>query len=401
VFPWIKSPSLGSRSRYALASLAGQLVFALLFFGASVLAARLLGPTGKGEYTAWTLGSVILAVALAGSIPTGLGRAYLQSERAALLPIAVRHGALTLGVVALGIIPAILLGVNSAALVFCILIAVPATVVVNDILVVMQAAKRPWSYQAIRIATAGIVVAGMTGLVITSPENPLDIAFGVWAVAALASGLAAALIAYRHLGARRRRGTLRTFGRLGGRSYFANLIDFLLFRVDQLIVVAIAGPLGLGLYSVAVNWSEICGYVGASIGQAAFEDQRTLGRDAARRILYRASWILSLMTIAVAFAGFVLITPIFGEQFEEARWALLLLAPGVVAKGLAYTGVQILQARGAGWVVSRIMMMTLVVGLPAWAGLTYVAGIEGAAGATTGVYLMQMLLTLRALLGEP
>src|SRR5215211_4478884 len=76
-------PSLGPRSRYAVASFAGQLGFALLFFAASVLAARLLGPAGKGEYTAWTLASVVVALALAGSIPVGLGRAYLGSERVA------------------------------------------------------------------------------------------------------------------------------------------------------------------------------------------------------------------------------------------------------------------------------------------------------------------------------
>src|SRR5215211_7931685 len=139
----IPSPfALGRRSRYALALFAGQLVFALLLFAASVLAARLLGPAGKGEYTAWTLATMVVALALAGSIPVGLGRAYLGSERVALVRTALRHGAVALGVMVVAVTPAILLGVNEVALVACILVAVPATVASNDLLVVMQAAKR-------------------------------------------------------------------------------------------------------------------------------------------------------------------------------------------------------------------------------------------------------------------
>jgi O-antigen/teichoic acid export membrane protein len=291
------------------------------------------------------------------------------------------------------------------ALVFCILVAVPATVATNDLLVVMQAAKRAWSQQAIRIAMAAVVAVGMTGLLIAPADDRLDIAFGVWAAAAVASALTAALVARRHLAARHEAetleaDTLRAAARRGEGSYLARLIDFLLLRVDQFIVVAITGPFGLGLYSVAVNMSEISWYVGAAIGQAAFEDRRTLGNEAARRILHRAGWILAFTTVVVTIAGFFLISPIFGGRFEEARWALLLLAPGLVAKGLAYTGGQLLMARGTGWVLSRIMLRILVAGLAMWGGLTYLFGIEGAAAASTAVYALQMIFTLRAVFRE-
>jgi O-antigen/teichoic acid export membrane protein len=397
----VPSPfALGRRSRYALALFAGQLVFALLLFAASVLAARLLGPAGKGEYTAWTLATMVVALALAGSIPVGLGRAYLGSERVGLVRTALRHGALALGVLAMAITPAILVGVNAVALVLCILVAVPATVATNDLLVVMQAAKRAWPQQAIRIAMAAVVALGMTGLLIAPADDRLDIAFGVWAVAALASALTATLVTHRHLGPRHEKDTLRAASRRGEGSYLARLIDFLLLRVDQFVVVAILGPIGLGLYSVAVNWSEISWYVGAAIGQAVFEDRRTLGDEAARRILRRAGWILAFTTLVVTIAGFFLISPIFGEPFAEARWALLLLAPGLVAKGLAYTGGQLLMARGTGWVLSRIMLGILVAGLAMWSGLTHLFGIEGAAAATTAVYALQMIFTLRAVFRE-
>ena len=76
---------LGPRSRYALAATAGQFAFAAVAFIGSVLAARLLGPEGKGEYTAWTLGTVTAALALGGSVAVGLGRAYLHGALSAFL----------------------------------------------------------------------------------------------------------------------------------------------------------------------------------------------------------------------------------------------------------------------------------------------------------------------------
>ena len=76
---------------------------------------------------------------------------------------------------------------------------------------------------------------------------------------------------------------------------------------------------------------------------------------------------------------------------------MLLLAPGLVARGLAYTGGQLLMARGTGWVLSRIMLQFWLQALAMWGGLTYLFGIEGAAAASTAVYALQMILTLLGL----
>ena len=61
---------------------------------------------------------------------------------------------------------------------------------------------------------------------------------------------------------------------------------------------------------------------------------------------------------------------------------------------------QLLMARGTGWVLSRIMLRILVAGLAMWGGLTYLFGIEGAAAASTAVYALQMIFTLRAVFRE-
>jgi O-antigen/teichoic acid export membrane protein len=391
---------LGPRSRYAAAALAGQLVFAIIAFGGAVLVARLLGAAGKGEYTAWTLGTSIGTFVLAASLPVGLGRAYLDQQGSAVLTVALRHAMIVATVMAIGVGFAVLAGVDPVPLVWCLLIAVPAGTIGNDILVVMQAAKRPWSFQAIRIVHLTVFTAGMALVALLEASDPLNLAFVLWGLGALASAATACGIALRMFGSSRR-SSLREYARLGRGSYLAGLIGWFLFRLDQLILVAVAGPYALGLYSVAVNCAEAVQYLGAATAQSVFEDQRTLDQQAAGRILRRAARILTVALLLTVAAGFFLIGPIFGEPFEDARWALLLLGPGVVAHGLAYTTEQILFARGEGWRVSRIALITLAAALFAWTSGAYVFGVEGIAAAASAVYLLQFVLVRRALFREP
>jgi hypothetical protein len=68
---------------------------AALFFAVLILTARLLGPGGRGEFTAWTLATTGTSVLLGGSLAIGAGRAYLNGARETVIPSsAVRHGIL-------------------------------------------------------------------------------------------------------------------------------------------------------------------------------------------------------------------------------------------------------------------------------------------------------------------
>jgi O-antigen/teichoic acid export membrane protein len=390
---------LGPRSRYAAGALAGQIAYAAIAFVGAVLVARLLGPAGKGEYTAWTLATVVGTFALAASIPVGLGRSYLSGERAALLPAALRHAAILLPILAIAAIPPLLLGVDPVPLISCCVIAIPAATIVNDFLPVMQAAKRPWSFHGMRIASPAVFTLGMGGVAIAGADDPLNAAFVLAAAGSVASGVVAIAIARRRFGSRTA-GSLRQFSGRGERSYLAGLIGWLLVRLDQYVLLAISGPFALGLYSVAVNWSEIGQYVGAASAQAVFEDAETLDQPAARRVLKRAGMVLAAALSLIVLTGFFLIGPVFGDQFADARWALLLLGPGIVAHGLAYSSEQMLFARGEGWRVSRIALVSLSFALVAWTCGALLFGIEGVAAGSSLAYLVQFLLARRALLGS-
>jgi O-antigen/teichoic acid export membrane protein len=384
------------RRRYAAVAFGGQVSYAIVAFAGSVLAARLLGVEGKGEYTAWTLMSATGALLLAGSAPTGFGRAYLLGETGGFRRAAALHAAVVaLGAVVGGVV-CVLVGLDPVATIACIVIGVPASLLAFDLVLAMQAAKQAWRYHAPRVTQGIVVTGGFVVLTIFQPSDPLELAFVVWAGALLISAAVALRLAPSGGGASV---TLARSRELGRGSYFARLIDWLFLRLDQLIVLVFTGPAGLGIYSVAVNWSEIGQYLGHSLGEAMFEDERTLEARASRRVLGQ---VLRAMLLAAAFtglSGLLLISPVFGADFAEARWLLLLLVPGVVARGLGYSASQMLFASGRGASLSRAMIWTLVIGGGAIAAGTAVLGVYGAAIGSSVLYGLQALLATRLQLG--
>lgn len=384
----------GRRGRYAANALAGQLLFAAITFAAGVLAARLFGPDGKGTLTTWTLVSGLGGLILAGPIAIGLGRALLDGELSGLPRAALRHAGLALAGLAVLAGIAIALGLDPLAVACFLVVGVVAGVLVEDVTAVMMAAKRPWAYAAPRIARSLVLAAGLG--VAALAGGSLDVAFVLWAVGSLASVVLALRLARPQAGGPAI--ALARAWRLGHGSAVTKTATWAVRRLDQFVVAAVAGVPALGLYSAAVNLSEVTEYAGAAIGQASFESERTLGDRDARRILRLSGLLLAAIAIAVTAAGFVLIGPIFGDEFAEARWVLVLLAPGLILRGPAIAGGSMMLARGQGRTLSRIMIAVVGFGLFAWTAGTLLWGINGAAFASSLVYVLQALLIRGALL---
>lgn len=388
--------SLGPRSRTAIVIFAGSLASAGVAFVGSVLAARLLGAGGKGQLTAWTLVAACGTLLLGLAVPTGLGRAFLDGDRRILVPTALAHTALTVGFAAVVAGVGAVAGLDLLPLLCFVVLAAPASVLALDLQTVMQAAKRGAAYSTAALAAPLVSTAGMGVMLLSRPEHPLRIAYLLWAAGAIAASLTAAAFALRAYGWSRQT-MLRESLRLGRGSYTVRLVDWLVLRVDQFFVVAFLSSASLGRYSVAVNCAEVCLYAGTAIALSVFEAEGTLDQASAGRIIRRAAWLLSLIGAAVGAAGFVGIGPVFGQAFESGRWALLLLIPGVVARGLALGASQMLLARGRGPRLGQLMLAVLVLALLLMLILIPLFGIEGAALASSLAYFVQMFLVIREL----
>lgn len=383
----------GPRARYAAVSLVGQGLFALLAFVASILIARLLGPSGRGSYTAWTLVTYFGALLLTATVPVGLGRGYLRGDRDTLLPSAWRHGALTVIVVTIVSGVALAAGVDPTHLVLFVLLAIPVGVIQFDLLLVFQASKDAWRYQLPRIVGAALVTGTALWLYLDRPVDAEVIVWIAFAVGSLVAALMLSVLVARRVGYSLRT-RLREYAELGRGSFVATMCDQMILRVGQVAVVALIGTAALGVYGVAVNWSEVGQYMGTAIAHSVFESEATLDRRDALRAFRRSAIVVGAASVAIALGGFFLIAPLFGDLFADARWPLLILAPGVPARAVAAVGNQILLAQGRGRVAARITWQTLLAGIPIVVLGTVTLGIEGAAAASTLVYFLQAFLSV-------
>jgi O-antigen/teichoic acid export membrane protein len=387
-------PALGPRSRFAVAAFIGQAAFAAIAFVGSVATARILGPDGRGALSAWTVTSMLVALVLSGAYPNGLARAYLVGRRGTVIPTAAAHTALAAGLCVVGAAVALLAGPDRLGLVLFIVVAAPLTVFTNDLLILLTAAKKPWSYHLPRIA-GGLVFSG--GAVVVYFAGGGDRHVIVWSlfVASALAGAALFLVVGRRLLGIGQGAELRKMWRLGKGSWFASVTDFLLLRCDQLLLVVLVGPVALGIYAVSVNVSEVGQYLGNSIGQGLFEDETTLGARAAQRIFRLTALAVGGLCLLVGIVGWLTVVPLFGDEFSGARTALLLLLPGIVARAVGWAASQMLFAREAGPDVSSVVARTFAVALPLWVAGALLWDVNGIAAASAVVYCVQMVLMVR------
>jgi O-antigen/teichoic acid export membrane protein len=104
------------------------------------------------------------------------------------------------------------------------------------------------------------------------------------------------------------------------------------YRLDQWLLGAIAGPRELGLYSVAVAWSEALFYLPEALGMVMRPDVVRASRgDALSRTanVFRAAILITVpFVIALILVAPILCVTFFGERFRGSILDLRILAPG-------------------------------------------------------------------------
>lgn len=385
----------------ALETYATQLGVAVLSFASVLIAARALGPEGRGELALLTTMAVLTSsvgllgideanVNLAGSEPR-LRRALATNS----LILSALFGGICIATVTIAVafVPA-LAGGTDASLRWVAYAAVPA-LILKVLLKFLAGAD-----YAFRVANAAwLLPPGVTVIVnaalAVAGQLTVARAFVVWAVAhGVATLLLALWVAFRSVGFGRpsyvvARKTLA----FGVRAHPGRVMMAGNYRVDQWIVGSVAGTRELGLYSIAVAWSEVLFYLPTAIVIAQRPYLvRSERSEAARRAagVFRASVVVTAgLAAAVVVAAPVLCTTVFGEEFSGSVDDLRVLvvgACGIVALkllGNALTAQRLplrsTTAAGVAFVATIVLNVLLVppfggLGAAAASALAYTAG---------------------------
>ncbi len=378
---------------------------------ASVVAARFLGPSGKGALAVTGLVSS-LAVQF-GGLGLHASTTYFTARDPGALP---RIATLSLWL-------AILVGMMLALLVLAVAWLFPHSL--NEVpgrFLAIAVALIPFGllsfyFQNILLGMQRILALNLAdlagkgaGLVATIILLPL-LRLGVWEL--LLAGLAvsagvslatvwlvireapAAIAIDRELA----RGMLR----YGMKFYLACLFAYLVIRIDLLMVNYFSGMTEAGIYSVSVAFADLLCILPVSIGTVLFpriaRDQVGEGGLTLKTCRYTVLLMASVCLVA-ALSARPIITLLYGSAFAGSILPLLWLLPGIFL--LSIEGILANDLAGRGypailvgyWLLGLLLNIGLnLMMIPRW-------GATGAAAVSTVTYTVMFVLVFRCFLVE-
>ncbi|HWP37036.1 MAG TPA: oligosaccharide flippase family protein [Gemmatimonadales bacterium] len=342
---WRDAQTKSRFGSHVVLTAAANVLLALLGLITGVLAARLLGPSGRGELAAiqmWP--SVIATIAMLGlpealvyfsaRDPEGAGR-YLGSAVTLALVSSVPFAA-----VGFFLMPTLLsaqpAGVVAAAQWYLLL--VPLFALVGLPYHPLRGRQDFVGWNALRLlpSLGWLVVLVLAWAVGRAEPRWLAAAYLVM-LAVLSVPLVSAV---RSRVPRPYRPQVKDWGALlqfGLPSFASTLPQILNYRLDQMAMAAFLPSSALGLYVVAVAWGNISMPLLSAIGSATFPQVAGEGEGVERvQVLSRTVRMTVLVSLA-AVALLLVATPwglpwIFGEKFQEAVGAasILVIAGGVL-----------------------------------------------------------------------
>jgi O-antigen/teichoic acid export membrane protein len=386
-----------------LQTFVGQVGFAAIAFVASVVAARLLEPAGRGE-----LGILVLVPTLLLAV-LELGQEFTGSHLAARTEVDSKllHGNLLIlaAVVAVpafvicGVAFRLLLETNEGLLAAGAGgAAVAAGVYLRGVSGIVLGSARVRLYNGARLALAASSLVAVLALWLAGAASPRSFYLG-WCGGQIFVAVLLGL-ALRVGITRPNRQVAVEQWRVGLPVHIANTCQFLLLRVDLLFLAALAGSVAVGHYAVATNVVEAIWYLPAAAGLLSIpflsgtrpESEKV---DALLHALRLSFWFSVVGGLALAALAPFLVPLVFGADFAGAVKPLELLIPGVVAAGIARTCSAAFIARRQPGLFARIAGIALVLNIGLNAVLVPQLGVSGAAIAASVSYLLLSFLALR------
>jgi O-antigen/teichoic acid export membrane protein len=317
-----------------------------LSFASVLITSRALGADGRGEVAFLTTIAYLTAQLATLGIPQAnvnlAGREPHRSPRLAgtSVVLAGALGAAAAGIVALLITVFPAAGGTSPVWLQALVLASVPMLVLQVCLVHLALAQYLFAICNTAWLVPPLLNATANGALAIFGVLSVEAAVGVWLVGqALATLLLVRAVVGRLGGfGRPERALAREMLAFGTKAHFGRVMLVGNYRVDQWILGAVAGPGPLGIYSVAVAWSESLFFLPTAFSSVQRPDLVRATPDEARHQAARSFRHALLLTIVlavvlIALAPFLCVV-IFGEEFRASIGPLRILAlgaPGIIA----------------------------------------------------------------------
>lgn len=157
----------------------------------------------------------------------------------------------------------------------------------------------------------------------------------------------------------------------------------LLSRIDQVLMVPLAGATALGLYVVAVSISEVPLVANSAVREVIFASEAGKSDDARVGLASRLSTIVTAtLALVIGVSMPLWLGPLFGSEFEAAMPVAILLLVAVTAGNPGSVAGAALSARGHPGLRSLSLIIASIVNVALLVLLVPAHGAQGAAIAT-------------------
>ncbi|MCB8817214.1 flippase [Desulfosporosinus shakirovi] len=177
----------------------------------------------------------------------------------------------------------------------------------------------------------------------------------------------------------------------GAKSYLANVMMVINYRLDLFIIAGFLPLSEVGLYATAVTLAEMVGYLGNAVNTALIpklaSEKDSLTFSMTPKVTRLTIMLTFLAALGMAIIAYPLILLFFGARFSGAFYPLLVLLPGIVALGGSVVLSGDLMARGKPIYSSISSGITVVLTLILDFTLIPLWGIMGASLASSLVYI--------------
>jgi len=394
-------------ARNSSSVLLASIISAVAFVATTIITARLLGPTGRGQLTLATLLATLIVTL--GSLGLGAAATYYaargERDRSTVLGSSVLLG-LALGVVIVtaGVLTIVfghvtLHGIPASYLLLAILV-IPFSLVMTNVQSVFLGLQRFREYNLITIGQAvlPLLLVGVALLILSGGVRAAIIATTLSTILLAVVTLVAAI---RAISVRWRldRSYVRAAASYGLRVHIANVLGFLGYRLDVFVLNAYASPAAVGLYAAAVSIAERLWMLSQAVSIALFpriaeEKDENVRRSITPLLTRNTLWLTAAAGVLMWALSTPIVTILFSSKFESSVGALRALLPGIVTFAAARVLENDIAARGRPIINSYLTGTSVVLNL----GLNLILiprhGIAGAAWASTISYSVLFAATL-------
>lgn len=368
--------------------------------GASIMLARLLGPSGKGVYAL----AVLAADLLLAFVHAGVGSAAVHDYgkgRLTLREIVPAFFWLSAGL-GLGSIAAYLLAAPwlqrtvlrevPPGLALAAVMTVPVGILAKYLNYLQLARNRIAEYNWVYVSPNLVAVLG---LAVLAAAGKLSVATAVcvWIASQVVQTVVAAALALRgvKLTWRLKASAARSLLSYGMRVQMVMIANQLHYRGDLLLLGYFRNSAQVGLYTIAVGIGSLLTFLPESIGVVLF---RRVSADAADRsevsaIAGRLTLVIMLVAAGVAALAAPWLVPlVYGSKFVPSVAGVWALLPGIVGLGLFKVVSSDLMGRGRPGLVGAMSFTGLAVNVLANLILIPRYSFVGAAAASSISYCL-------------